>query len=253
MSAARNLGLGSARGEFITFLDADDVFLPRALEQMTSHLQEHPEAGAIRGRFQFWYSWTGDTHDLTRDFIPDVGLPPNTLFEPPALLSLTYPLGPALSPGVAAVMVRRPVVDRIGGFDAPFRGSGEDQVFYFKLHVKERLFVSDGCWFRYRQHPDSCCARARRTDDYTWWPLMLDWLERYLVQEGVGDVAVWKAVRSWRLLPYRHPALYRLGFKLARWAPITSFYRWLFWGPSQAMLCGKTQPSGSGATLPPAP
>lgn len=38
---AMNKGARAARGEFITFLNADDSYLPSALEQLVRHLQQH--------------------------------------------------------------------------------------------------------------------------------------------------------------------------------------------------------------------
>lgn len=52
-SAARNEGLAAARGEFLVFLDDDDLLHPRYLESSLAHFQNDPAAGAVfcRGRF----------------------------------------------------------------------------------------------------------------------------------------------------------------------------------------------------------
>src|SRR4051812_18502377 len=48
---ARNLGIAHARGELITFLDADDLWTAGKLEHQVEALRACPAAGAV-------YSWT---------------------------------------------------------------------------------------------------------------------------------------------------------------------------------------------------
>jgi glycosyltransferase involved in cell wall biosynthesis len=49
-SKARNVGLECAQGEFIAFLDADDIWAPSKLEKQVSLLEASPEAGVV-------YTW----------------------------------------------------------------------------------------------------------------------------------------------------------------------------------------------------
>ena len=51
LSVARNRGIYQATGEFIAFLDADDLWTSDKLELQLAALQEHPDAGVA-------YSWT---------------------------------------------------------------------------------------------------------------------------------------------------------------------------------------------------
>ncbi|MEB3293016.1 MAG: glycosyltransferase family 2 protein [Synechococcales bacterium] len=51
LSVARNRGMALARGEFIAFLDADDLWTPDKLELQLKALQANPKAGVV-------YSWT---------------------------------------------------------------------------------------------------------------------------------------------------------------------------------------------------
>jgi glycosyltransferase involved in cell wall biosynthesis len=41
--AARNFGISKAKGEYLVFMDSDDVMLPNHLETLHSHLKDHPE------------------------------------------------------------------------------------------------------------------------------------------------------------------------------------------------------------------
>jgi glycosyltransferase involved in cell wall biosynthesis len=211
MSATRNLGIRKAKGDYIAILDSDDVWLPHKLEEQVTILDSHPEAGMVYGRTKFWFSWTGNSEDVERDFITDIGVQPNTLVKPPTMLAYFL----KTCPYPCSVLVRRDVVENVGGFEEAFRGMYEDQVFFAKVFAKAPVFVSGECWDRYRRHPDSCMSVAIRAGQFH--PVkpnptsltFLKWLEAYLLEQGIKDAKVWSALRE-MLLPYDHPILCRL-------------------------------------------
>ena len=201
MSASRNLGLSRASGDYIGFLDADDVWLPYKLRRQVALLNSHPKAGMVYGSTQHWYSWTGKSEDRQRDFVRQLGVQTSTLFKPPVLLSLLYPLGIATTPSSSNFLLRREVVERTGAFEEDFRGINEDQAFMAKLYLKEHIFVADECWDRYRQHPDSCFAtiqRQRSGRRYSLQLVFLDWLAKYLFEQGLKDPKVWRLLQEER-------------------------------------------------------
>src|SRR5947208_2727549 len=55
MSASRNLGIHHARGEYLAFLDADDVWLPAKLVRRIELMEKLPEVGLLYGPTLFWY------------------------------------------------------------------------------------------------------------------------------------------------------------------------------------------------------
>lgn len=55
VNATRNLGARNSRGEFLAFLDSDDISLPSKLEVSVAALESNPEAGLFFGSTEYWY------------------------------------------------------------------------------------------------------------------------------------------------------------------------------------------------------
>ena len=207
MSASRNLGIRDAHGPYLAFLDADDVWFSNTLEAQVAILEAHPEAAMLYGPIQWWYSWTGRPEDRERDYVERLGVPSDAVIQPPGLLPLFLRDKAAVPSGVLA---RREIVEWVGGFEDRFRGEYEDQVFCAKICLNAPVFASGQCWYRYRQHPDSCVLRGQRTGETHAARLrFLNWLATYLSEQKVRERGVWRALELefWR---YRHPGAFRL-------------------------------------------
>jgi glycosyltransferase involved in cell wall biosynthesis len=207
MSASRNLGISEAQGDYVTMLDADDVWFPHKLEQQVEIFASHPEVALIFGRRQYWWSWTKKSGDMFRDVVSESGFEPNAVVKPPTLLMI-YSHGRGPNPG-SDVMFRREMAQRVGGFENAFQGMFEDQVFLIKAFLNEIAYVSGECWTRYRQHPDSAVSIAIKSEQYaSSWVHFMKWCDKYLFQQGMNGTPVYRAVRK-GLRRQRHPIVYR--------------------------------------------
>ena len=220
MSASRNLGIAHARGRLIALLDADDVYLPEKLAHQVSVLAEHPEAGAVYGATQYWYSWTGKPEDASRDRTRRRGLPSESLVRPPDALA-RFLCDDAQTPCTCGVLMRREALERAGGFENAFRGMFEDQVFFYKLFATSAVWIDSACLDRYRQHPDSWCHRMRELGEWDGSEMpsasrrqFLEWLGTYVEARSISDRDL---EREWRrqIRQFTSPIAYRAA-KLVR-------------------------------------
>ncbi len=200
MSAARNLGIKHARGEFIALLDADDVWLPDKLDAQLRLLEDHPEAALVYGATQYWHSWR-DEPDAA-DALRPLGVRPDAIHHPPELVA-RYLSRQGDTPATCSVLMRSACVREVGGFEEQFRGMFEDQAFFLKLCLRFPAYVESGVRDRYRKHAGGTVVQSTGSDPER---KFLEWARDYFEETHMKDARIWRAWSRayWR---FRHPLL----------------------------------------------
>ncbi|MBI4085872.1 MAG: glycosyltransferase [Candidatus Liptonbacteria bacterium] len=119
LAGARNTAIKIARGEYIAFLDADDVFIPQKMERQVQYLKDHAECDV--SYCDLYHFWDGR---------------PETLLK----LDYRYYSGDEVLPNLIkrdfiaplSMLVRKSVFEKFGLFDEHFRRS-EDLEFLVRI------------------------------------------------------------------------------------------------------------------------
>ncbi len=119
LAAARNTGIKNAKGEYIAFLDADDVFLPEKVERQVTYLTEHPECDISYSDIWHFYEESPE-RNMSLQYVYYSG---SEVF--PRLLKKNF-----INP--LTVVMRRSVTERFGLFNEDFRRS-EDWEYWIRL------------------------------------------------------------------------------------------------------------------------
>lgn len=209
LSASRNLALAKSSGKLITFLDADDVWLPEYLEAQIRIMQEK-QVSVICEATEYWYSWE---NPQTENHVIYIGTEQDRHYYPAQLMLNLYPLGEGAAPCMCGIILNKELLIRLGGFEDTFRGMYEDQVFLSKLYLHEPIYISSRHNNLYRQRPDSLVGSSRQPEYHKIRKQYLNWLRGYLLSQQIFYPEV-DALLQRALIPYTHPPVNRLSDKI---------------------------------------
>jgi glycosyltransferase involved in cell wall biosynthesis len=146
LSAARNVGMANSTGEFIQFLDADDMLGSNSLALQLQYLERHPEVNIVVCRNRLFQRTTGDGRPIPSGSWK--------LYHGNLDLHLCYfNIAPP-----HAFLSRRKAVVQTGWFDSRLKAC-EDYDFWLRAAVQGYIphYNSAGLVY-YRRHPKSMSA-----------------------------------------------------------------------------------------------
>ena len=149
LASARNRGIERSLGEFVSFIDADDLWTPDKLELQLQALRRHPEAAVA-------YSWTA--------FIGRSG---GFLFakDPSRIDGDVYSdllTGNFVASG-SNILVRKRCADAVGGFDTTL-GSAHDWDFCLRVAARWPFVLVPKYQILYRIWEGAMSADAQRCE-----------------------------------------------------------------------------------------
>ena len=146
ISGARNTGLWSSQGEYLAFLDADDIWEANKLEKQVEYLEKHLDVGLVscwisnvdrNGNFIDIYDYYKSGNELKKD-----------LFRSNILSCGSTPL------------VRRICFEKVGFFERSLK-SAEDWDMWLRIAMHFSIFVIQEPLVRYRRYPNSMSTNFR--------------------------------------------------------------------------------------------
>jgi cellulose synthase/poly-beta-1,6-N-acetylglucosamine synthase-like glycosyltransferase len=145
-AASRNRGIFHVCGEYISFIDADDLWTPDKLEAQLKALQANPQAAVA-------YSWTNYIDEFSQPLPSQQGSYMTVNGDVYAKLLLIDFIGSGSNP-----LIRRQALTEVGGFDESMTPS-EDRDLWLRLAARYHFIAVRSPQVLYRQ-----CANSESTN-----------------------------------------------------------------------------------------
>lgn len=134
VGAARNRGVAEAKGDYVTFLDADDEWKPGHLSELATLAREYPQCGVMATNYENRHA-DGRIEPNQLRLIPFAG--------DKGVIDNYFEVASESNPPLwtSAVMVRREALVAVGGFPEGIK-SGEDLLTWARLAARYSIAYS---------------------------------------------------------------------------------------------------------------
>ena len=143
-AGARNAGAKRGTGQFLAFLDQDDLWYPSKLERQVAILEANPEAVMVHCDMD-------RIDELGRVTEQTIVATTRRSVQKGPTMSQLFGWNPCIYP--STMLIRRTAFDRIGGFDSEVPRYGEDIDLMLRLKQEGRFIFLEETGTQYRKHP----------------------------------------------------------------------------------------------------
>lgn len=141
--AARNYGMGQARGDYFAFIDSDDLYVSCKLEKQIDFLSKNPQYGLVYNDVTF----INENDEKMGAMHPDLYLKRKEDWRAYALFRQTIP-------AIATIMIRREIFDK-GYRYCETTDYGEDVKFVFDISEEYSFGYINEELYCYRKHKNN--------------------------------------------------------------------------------------------------
>ena len=171
LGVARNQAMSKAKGEFITFLDYDDVWLPSFLDKIISTFGDNGEEYAFV--YSNYFNWIESTELIVNNQ------------DNHSAIKGFYDLLASYSIGMSAVVIKSSILKQMKvTFNSDYQLI-EDYEFFLKLAYHQKAYYIADPLMKYRMHSGSLTVTMRKNWGAEFQQLYDDLTNQWLTEEEI--------------------------------------------------------------------
>lgn len=174
-AAARNTGIKLAQGEFIAFLDVDDLWADSVLLNFTDYSMKHPEIEIVQGLIQRM-QWDGTVpNEHSAEFTP--------IFQPYQFINL------------GSALYRRSVFNKVGLFDELLWYCEDTDWFFRSWELNISKTVLPQVMLFYRKHDRNMTLQHKDLVHFGWLKIFKRRIDRARARSDRGEPPLQQTVQ----------------------------------------------------------